>query len=307
MSTVLLVNIDSKLPNIALKKIEMWHKAQGDEVIWDMPILLGRIDKSYASCIFTKNRHIVADYKGLCPDLIAGGSGWDLETTLPPEMDEMKPRINYGFTTRGCIRKCKFCVVPQKEGYIKVVGDLMDIWDGKARSVILLDNNILALPDHFALICEQAKKHNIKLDFNQGLDHRLLTPEIVKLMKSISHTEYRFAYDHPSYSKTVKRAIKMLKENGINRANWYVLVGFDTTPDEDLARLNYLRDEGQRAYVQRYETHYHDPFYIGLARWVNQPNLFVTMTWQEFLDYPRADHRKLKQMIRDNSAVKVRV
>ena len=116
-------------------------------------------------------------------------------------------------------------------------------------------------------------------------------------MATISHAEYRFAFDHPSQLSSVERALELLKHGGINRCNWYMLVGFDTTPEEDLMRANYLRDNNQRAYVQRYETHYNDPFYIGLARWVNQPHLFVGMTWREFLDYPRPDHQRLKEGI----------
>jgi hypothetical protein len=180
---------------------------------------------------------------------------------------------------------------------VHIVGDLLDLWDGKSKQVTVMDNNILALPDQFALVCKQARENKIKIDFNQGLDHRLLTVEIADLLISISHTEYRFAFDHPSMMATVERAIAILKNKGVNRCNWYVLVGFNTTREDDLMRLNYLRDKGQRAYVQRYETHYHDPFYVGLARWVNQPHLFVGMTWQEFLDYPRADHRRLKDAI----------
>lgn len=305
MVKVLLLNIDSKLPNIALKKIEMWHKLQGDEVIWDMPIMLGTTDRAYASCIFTKNRYKAEQFKNLCPSLNVGGSGWDLITVLPSEIDAMKPKINYGFTTRGCVRKCQFCIVPKKEGGIKVVGDLLDLWDGKAKLVTVMDNNILAVPSHFELICSQARGNNIKLDFNQGLDHRLLTPEIVEIMASISHVEYRFAFDYPSYLPTVERAIELLRQGGINRCNWYMLVGFDTTPKEDLMRANYLRDNNQRAYVQRYETHYNDPFYVGLARWVNQPHLFVGMTWQEFLNYPRADHRRLKRAIEVESDIEL--
>ena len=298
---VLILNIDSSLPNLALKKIEMYHRLKEDEIIWDMPMMMGFVDKAYASCVFTKNVDVVKNYLNLYPNLIVGGSGYSLDINLPSEIDVMKPRINYGFTTRGCIRNCVFCIVPKKEGKIHIVGDLLDLWDGKSKKITVMDNNILALPEHFNLICQQARNYKIKIDFNQGLDHRLLTPEILDLMKSISHTEYRFAFDHPSYLPTVERAIKLLKDKGINRCNWYVLVGFNTTREEDLLRLNYLRDTGQRAYVQRYETHFNDPFYIGLARWVNQPHLFATMTWEQFLDYPRPDHKRLKKEIQEVS------
>ena len=291
---VLIIDIDSKIPNLALKKIEKYHQGKGDEVIWNMLLAKDIVDKVYVSCVFTKNRRKCDFWEGFAD---IGGSGYSLEVNLPPEIEAMKPRINYGFTTRGCIRNCKFCIVPKKEGKIQIVGDLLDLWDGHSKSVVVMDNNILALPEHFARVCQQAGENHIKLDFNQGLDHRLLTTEIVKIMTSISHTEYRFAFDYPAYLPTVERAIALLKQGGINRSNWYVLVGFDTTPQEDLMRLNYLREKNQRAYVQRYETHYFDPFYVGLARWVNQPHLFVGMTWQEFLDYPRPDHRRLREAI----------
>ena len=128
---ILLLNIDSKLPNIALKKIEMWHEQQGDEIIWDIPMLLGQTDKAYASCIFAKNRGVVDNYKGLHPTLSVGGTGYDPSITLPFKIDAMRPKINYGFTTRGCIRHCEFCLVPQAEGNIHIVGDIYDIWDGR--------------------------------------------------------------------------------------------------------------------------------------------------------------------------------
>lgn len=291
---ILIIDIDSKIPNLALKKVERYYLDKGGEVIWNIPLAKDIVDKVYVSCVFTKNKNKCNFWEGIAD---IGGSGYSLDINLPLEIDVVKPRINYGFTTRGCIRKCKFCVVPKKEGGIRIEGDLLDLWDGYSRKIVVMDNNILALPTHFEAVCWQARENNIKLDFNQGLDHRLLTPEIVELMTTISHTEYRFAFDYPSYLPTVERAINLLKQKGINRSNWYVLVGFDTTKAEDLMRLNYLKGMNQRAYVQRYETHYFDPFYIGLARWVNQPHLFVGMTWQEFLDYPRPDHQRLRRAI----------
>ena len=296
---VLLLDIDSTIPNLALKKAEMWHNLRGDAVIWDMPIMLNMVDKVYASCIFSWNRHKVEQYRGLNPTTLIGGSGWDLDTTLPSDIEEMKPRINYGFTTRGCIRNCQFCIVPRKEGNVRIVGDLLDLWDGKSKTVVVMDNNILALPDHFKMVCQQAMDNKITLDFNQGIDHRLITPEIARTMAKVRHVEYHLAFDHPSYKTSVETAISLLREVGINRCCWYVLVGFNTTPEEDLFRLNWLRDMGQRAYVQRFGDSRHQPFYIGLARWVNQPHLFLGMTWQEFLDYPRLDQQRLKRLIAD--------
>lgn len=286
---VLIINIDSKLPNLALKKIEKYHIDKGDKVIFDFPLARNIVDQTYVSCIFSWNKRLCDEYKGA----EIGGSGYDIIKKLPEEIELVKPHINLGFTTRGCIRHCEFCVVQAKEGAIRIVGDLLDLWDGsqyfinkygkKQRTIItILDNNILALPKHFKLVCRQAREKKLCLDFNQGLDHRLLNQEIVDEMKTISHLEFRFAFDHPSYKPTVEKAIKLLQKNKINRCFWYVICGYNTTIQEDLDRLNFLRDYNQNAYVQRYNFK-DDRRYIPIAGWANQNALFHALTFKEFL------------------------
>jgi len=286
---VLLINIDSKLPNIALKKIELWHKNQDDEVIWDMPMQINEVDKVYASCIFTSNKWQCEQYKGLRGDTVIGGTGYDLTIKLPTEIDNMKPKINYGFTTRGCIRKCPFCFVWKSEGHIRIVGDLYDIWDGKCKKVTLLDNNILAAPEHFKIICTQIRKENIKVDFNQGLDIRLLTPELADVLNSTPTADLRFAFDSPSLESIVRTKIAMLRQHSKKRPFVYVLVGFDTTFEEDLHRLNVLKELGCRAYVMRHENTPNRLIYIRLAEWANQFWTFAKYTFEDFCYYRNID------------------
>ena len=276
---ILIIDIDSKIKNLALYKIAKYYEEKNHEVVWDYPLAKDSVEFIYVSCVFTKNKDKCREWEGIAE---IGGTGYDIKRTLPKEIEAVKPRINLGFTTRGCIRKCEFCVVPEKEGQIHAVGDLLDLWDGKTSDVVVLDNNILAMPDHFRMVCKQARDNKIRIDFNQGLDHRLLTEDMVKELISIRHVEYRFAFDHPSYHKTVSKAIGLLQDGGIRRCSWYVLVGFDTTIEEDLDRLMYLRSMNQNAYVQRYETCYHKPEYISIARWANQHHLFQALTWDEF-------------------------
>ena len=278
---VLLLNIDSKLPNIALEKIALYHK--DDEIIYD-PIRLQEADKVYVSCIFTKNKHKVDNYVGLRPDVIAGGTGYDMNVKLPPEIEGMKPKINYGFTTRGCIRKCPFCMVWQSEGGIKATGDIYDIWDRKSKTITLLDNNILAMPSHFKFICWQIREANLRVDFNQGLDIRLLTPELCKELKAIKTSgELRFAFDHPSLENTIREKVALLKEHtGGSRYFFYVLVGYNTTFDEDLHRCNVIKELGCRAYVMRYEASANEQKYIRLAAWANQIWTFCKYSFEDF-------------------------
>jgi|TARA_Y100000310_G_scaffold321433_1_gene379051 hypothetical protein len=281
---VLLLNIDSKLPNIALKKIEMFHKLQGDEVVWDMPMMLGVADKTYASCIFARNYDVVANYKGLYPALNVGGTGYDLTVKLPPEIDAMKPKINYGFTTRGCVRRCAFCVVPKAEGNIRVVGDIYDVWDGHAKSIVLYDNNILALPKHFTKICNQLVKEDIAVDFNQGMDIRLVTPEICELFNKLKFTDgLRFSFDHPSLEKAIRAKVKLLRKFYKRKyILFYILVGYDTTFEEDIHRLQVIKELGCRAYIMRHENTPREKRYIRMAQWANQFWTFGKFDFETF-------------------------
>jgi hypothetical protein len=300
---VLLINIDSKGPNLALEKIARYHRGRGDEVVWDqvlpdIPLHYATADKIYVSCLFTWNRRSCEPVLKMFPDkTICGGSGYDIRSALPAEVERVKPQINWGFTTRGCMRNCPWCIVYDKEGGLRVVGDLLDLWDGRGRNVTLLDNNILGVPEHFKLICRQARDNGIKLDFNQGLDARLLTAELAAELASIRHAQYKFAFDRPRDLPHVQRAIDLLAAAGIRQCTWYVLVGFETTLGEDLDRLNYLRDRKQAAYVMRYDRN-RDRRYIALAQWANQHRWFAAMTFKQFLKRPdRPEHRWLLKEI----------
>lgn len=278
---ILIIDIDSKIQNYALAKIDKYHHDKGDDVTWNMPLMRWDADKIYVSCVFTKNKHLCDEWVGQ-DNVMIGGSGYSLSIELPDEIEAVKPRINMGFTTRGCIRNCSFCIVPKKEGMVHAVGDLLDLWDGEARDVVLMDNNILAMPNHFKMICQQARDNKLRLDFNQGLDHRLLADDICKELKSISHVEYKFSFDSPKMYGSVGKALDILRRNGIKQSTWFILVGYDTTFDEDVARLDYLKENGQSAFVQRYETCYHEKKYIQMARWANQHHIFKGMTFEQF-------------------------
>ncbi len=296
MPKILLIDIDSKIPNLALYKISTYHKERGDTVAWGEQrdlIQEAGADKIYVSCVFTENKAKAEEWEGLAS---IGGSGYRLDTELPWVIENTRPHINLGYTTRGCIRSCSFCIVPEKEGGIRVVGDLLDLWDGgKERKVTLLDNNILAVSAHFTMICQQARDNKLLVDFNQGLDHRLLTADVMAEMVSIRHREYRFSYDRHFYEGTVRRALKLLKKAGL-RGFWYVLVGYDTGYEEDIFRLELLREWGQTVFVQRYTKTRGN---MLLSRWANQHAVFKGMTFSEFLEIPR----KFEYMVKYKDAV----
>jgi len=294
MKSVLLLNIDSKLPNIALNKIAMWHNQRGDNVIWDMPMMLMDVDKVYASCIFTKNKHKVDNYIGLRPDVIAGGTGYDLSVKLPDKIETMKPKINYGFTIRGCFRKCPPCLVWRSEGNLSIVGDIYDIWDGNNKWIVLYDNNPSAIFEHFKKICKQTIKENISVDWNQGMDIRILTLRIIRLLNEVKlKCGVRFAFDYPELEPIIREKVALLRQY-YNRKYifFYVLVGYNTTFDQDLHRLNVLRELGCRPYVMRYENTPKERRYIRLAEWANQFWTFAKYDFDNFCKEYEVSHKR---------------
>lgn len=283
---VALINIDSVIPNLALHKIATYHRERGDEVEWDNELFAYIADKVYVSCIFTKNRDRCREWEGRAD---IGGTGYDLKKKLPPEIEAVKARINWGFTTRGCVRKCEFCFVPEAEGLIHAVGDIYDIWDGKSKSITLMDNNILASGKHFDLIVSQIRKERLKVDFNQGLDVRLLDDRKAELLSSIRHAEYKFSWDG---QEDLTKQLKFAKEK-LGQCTIFVICGFFRTFEEDLERFEILKSMGHVGYCMRHEEVYHDRKYIQLARWVNQHQMFKKLTFDQFLEKSGVDSKKL--------------
>ncbi len=132
-----LVDVDGhNFPNYALMKLSAWHKSQGDRVEWANP-MFGKYDRVYKSKVFTFTPDLAENYN--C-EIVKGGTGYDPHKQLPAEIDSMQPdysiypQINdktaYGFITRGCTNKCKWCIVPIKEGSVRYPGIMFDYEHG---------------------------------------------------------------------------------------------------------------------------------------------------------------------------------
>ena len=282
---ILTVAIDGKRPNLALEKVKSYYERKGYTVVEDYKQLTQKVEKIFISCLFDWNRHKVEPWlKSNCP-VVVGGSGWEENSKLPAEIEKECPQINYGYTSRGCPRRCPWCSVWKREGNFKPVHKLLDLWDGKAKDITLLDNNILACPGHFHQVCWDAYRHGIRLHFYQGLDYRFVTRSVASSLGMIRHKRYRFSFDEPKNFEGVDKCISLLSDAGIRLCQWFVLVGFNTSLKEDLARINFLRRRKQLVYLARYNfTRARE--YIPLARWTQNPRAFTTMTFPEFLNLP---------------------
>ena len=273
-----LYNVDSKLPNLALMKLSAWHKSKGDMVEWcGSPIEAMLFDKVYGSQIFTDSERWDA------PNLEMGGSGYDMHKRLPQEIDDIKPdyslypdyKDSIGFTTRGCIRKCEFCFVPKMEGGIYEYRMVEDIWRGSGN-IILFDNNILAMGwRKFQHVLEYAKQNKFKVDFNQGLDCRLVNDRIASIIRqyrSVIRPYLRFAFDNLTYKDAVEKTCKLL---GIKKMFWYVYC--DEDYESALERLLILKRLDQTPYLMRNKRLKGQQQFIWLAKWVNSMSAFKKM------------------------------
>lgn len=269
-------------------KLSAYHKEKGDRVEFYNPLWKSTYDKVYASKIFHTKKKKIELY--LPENCIKGGSGFNLRLKLPEGIEHLKPdyplyNLNYsvGFTTRGCIRNCEFCIVRGKEGYIKEHAQVEEFLNPESDIIVLLDNNFLALPSHIKKLLKFINK-KWKIDFNQGLDIRLINNENAKLLKRIKHyTEIRFAWDIMDLEKDVKKGLRILFKNGIKPGNImvYLLCGFNTNFKEDVYRFNELKNLGVRPFVMMYNNIKSNQELHHFARWVNR-KYFTVCNFDKF-------------------------
>ena len=302
-----LVDVDGhNFPNLPLMKISAWHKAQGDEVTWYDPMFSGHMDKVYVSKVFSFSPdfeyYIDADEvqyggSGYCIRLVNGKEVYDKskDIDLPPEIEHTYPDYSlygitdtaYGFLTRGCPRGCSFCHVEAKEGRAsRKVADLHEFWNGQ-KNIVLSDPNILACREWKDLL-QQLIDSKAWVDFNQGLDIRLMTEEKAEMLKQIKQKELHFAWDRYQDKDKILPKFQMFKDITQIRERSllvYVLCNFDTTLEQDLERIYTLRKMGYWAYVMLYDKEHIPKGHIlrKLQRWVN--NRFVFASCETFDDY----------------------
>ena len=302
-----LIDVDGhNFPNIPLMKISAYHKAKGDHVEWYDPMFSPHMDKVYVSKVFSFSPDfdyfIDADEvsyggSGYCISLVNGKEVFDKskDHDLPSEIERIYPDYSlygitdtaYGFLTRGCPRGCSFCHVEAKEGRRSYkVADLNEFWNGQ-KNIVLCDPNILACREWRDLL-QQLIDSKACVDFNQGLDIRLMTEEKAEMLKQIKMKQLHFAWDRYQDKDKIIPKFKMFKDiTGINERNLivYVLCNFDTTLEQDLERIYTLREMGYWAYVMLYDKEHIPKGHQlrKLARWVN--NRFVFAKCERFEDY----------------------
>lgn len=294
-----LIDFDSKIPNLALMKLSAFHKSLGHNVILN-PHSPASVDKAYCSVIFEKNREKAAMLQDVYANIEFGGTGWDLKTELPTHIENIRPdydlytvgslytrvggimtkdkriqkvqtliNAGIGFTTRGCVRSCPFCIVPDKEGRLRKASEIKDIINPKSNVIILLDANFTADPDCEEKLREIAERKLI-VDFTQGIDIRCITDLVGLALSKVRHLRsIHYAWDLMNSENAVIRGINILSRF---IPKWkhlcYVLVGFNTSFEEDIYRFRKLTEIGVDPYIMIYNQS-QDARLKHFARWIN--------------------------------------
>lgn len=289
-----LLDVDGhNFPNLAIMKLSAWHKSLGDDVEWYNGI--EHYDRVYLSKVFSftpdEYRWIQAD------EVIKGGSGYKkYDQWLPDEVEHICPdyslypmyKAAYGFLTRGCVNKCPFCIVPRKEWMIRKHADITEFIDGK-KEAILMDNNVLASDWGLSQI-EKIAAMKIRVDFNQGLDARIIARDksIAKLLKKVKWiSTLHLAFDNSNIKDDVLTTIAYLNEAGIpsSKLMFYVLTKEGEIEDayNRVMLLDYLgcvpfvmpcRDLENNIPIDNERRRF--------ARWVNMRAIFKTCDYKDY-------------------------
>ena len=280
----------TNFPNLALMKISAWQKSRGVGVEWWNP--LEQYDTVYSSKVFT----FTEEDPYLPDNTIKGGTGYGVYKDLPEEIDRMfpdysiYPDIDYaiGYLTRGCIRKCPWCVVPKKEGYVKPYRYWTEVARPNKRDVVFMDNNVLALDFGIEQMGAMIGQ-NVRVDFNQGLDARLITPEVAEIISRLKWIRFiRMSADTDAMLQVVLEKVDLLKRYGVKpyRIFVYVLV---TDIESAERRCIALKNVGVDVFAQPYRDFTNNieptPEQRCFARWVNLKQIFNST--KSFKEYDR--------------------
>lgn len=287
-----LIDVDghSGFPNFALMRISAWHKQNGDSVEWYQPMFSGHLDRVYMSKVFT----FTPDYEYVvdADEIVRGGTGYKLYNNLPDEMEHITPDYSIypdcdyaiGFLTRGCIRKCPWCVVPKKEGKICDYDTWQHIKRPDSKKIVFMDNNVLASEYGVSQI-EEMSHEDVRIDFNQAVDARLITKENAKYLAECKWIKYlRVSCDTTAMLPVIRQALDYLGEYGLKPSKVFSYVLIEDVEDAH-HRIVELDKMGVIPFAQPYrdfDTNYVNPEHKRLARWCNMKATFKSCTWEDY-------------------------
>lgn len=312
MADIGLIDVDGKgFPNLALMKISAYHKSLGDRVEWRDNDMVFH-DRVYMSKIFsdayTKDipdpvncGEVVRGGTGYCISLVDGKEVFDKSrnTSLPDAVERMRPDYSIypdcdfavSMTSRGCPRGCAFCHVAAKEGRCsKKVADVEQYWQGQ-KKIEVMDANITACPDKRDLFSQYIET-GARINFNQGLDIRLINDDDIYDINRMKIDKLHFAWDNPedNLEGKFRQFAGQTTKNFAHgyKGMVYCLTNFADVSEEQhkedaLERVYLLRSLGFDPYIMIYNKPNAPRVLRLMQRWCN--NKFVFNTCEKFEDY----------------------
>jgi len=241
---------DAPKHNLALMKLSAYHKKCGDEIIFNMP--LWRCDYTYASVLFEKNKNLFkADEYG--------GPAFNGEPTLNCMVEDQKPDydlygLDYslGYTYRSCHRGCSFCKVTLMERYDNKHYSIWSFYNPQFKKICLLNNNTF-MDKRWRETFEEIWDAGLTVIDENGYDLRLLDEERADALKRTRfHGKIHFAWDRMQDESQIIRGLKILNHYKIKNTHIYILIGYDTTFEEDMYRCQKIIDYGHDPYIMPY-------------------------------------------------------
>lgn len=309
-----------RFPNLACEKISGYYKGLGHSVELKTDYdNLADYDEVYISKVFTDT-----PFPGLIKEserIHLGGTGFffDKAPALPDEMEhsfpdyhlyddwiaeqirqgipkqQFKEYTDYsiGFMTRGCFRKCGFCV-NQKYDHVFRHSPLDEFLDPSRKKICLLDDNFLGCPQ-WKVMLQELIDTGKPFKFKQGLDERLLTDEKCEMLFNARYdSDMTFAFDKIEDYELIESKLQMIRRHTDRRCRFYVLCGYVSTDIDDIVdifrRIELLIKYGCYPYIMRYqsetaapwkESKYHG-MYSNMAAWCNQPAMFKSSSFRKF-------------------------
>lgn len=343
-----------RFPNLACEKISGYWKEQGADVYllqdynWDdsfdqifvskvftdtpVPVWLTETDKVHiggTGFYFDKAPELSDEIEHHMPDYHLYDEWIENEVRKAREAkgehfnekyfrSQFKEYTDYsiGFLTRGCFRKCKFCV-NQKYSHVFKHSPLSEFYDESRPKVCFLDDNFLGCSQWKGLL-QEAMDLGKPFKFKQGLDERILTDEKCEMLFSAKYDgDYTFAFDNFSDYDLIHDQLKRIRKYTNSRSiKFYVLVGFESTDEIDIEkafkRLELLMRYKCLPYIMRYQNKNYSPWkeseyrsmYVSLARWANQPNIFKKMSFRQFCEANQALHKTKGTLCSSMAALK---
>jgi hypothetical protein len=317
-----LLDNGTRHPNLALMKISGFHKEQNN----DVSLLLDYnnvkdYDKVYISKVFdfTKIPIDLSKYK----NVKKGGTGfyWTNAPDLPDEIEHRKPDYDLyneyikleilnsqknkkpktikdfkdytdysiGFATRGCFRKCDFCVNKKYDKAFRHA-KVSEFYDPNKKYIYLLDDNIFAY-NQWIEVFNELSEINKPFQFRQGIDLRLMTDKKAQILSSSKwQGDFIFAFDNIADRNLIEEKLVLWKKHCHKTTKLYVFCGYGySSYSEDIEntfeRIRILMSYGCLSYIMRHKDYENSPYrgtYINLARWCNQPSFYKKKNYREF-------------------------